>query len=845
MSTKFEVKQKITCFHCGDVVRTDKYILHENGEELHFCCNGCYQAYQLINDYGLGSYYKNREDFGEKPTENYELSVFEVIDQKIPIIKKENQTYKEKSFYIFGLHCASCVWLNEKVLSQLKGVIEVRVNFSNNRVYLKWNPELISLKEIAEQTYRIGYKIQFIDENIEKSFKNKSDSLLKKMAVAGFFTGNNMMISMALYAGYFDYIEPAMKQFFHFFSFLFATPVLIYSASEFFRNSYYSLKHKVLSMDILTATGISLAYFYSVWVTFSFQINHEVYFDAVCFVVFAILTGRFIESRLKLKTYYYITNLGSIIPSFVRKLKDEDSIRLQNINENHYHYEEIDLIQVNDIVVVFPEEIVPLDGLLLNDVIEVDEASITGEYTPVVKKTNDFIVSGSKNVSSQTLFLRVVKTKNESTISEIIKLSESSLKEKSKAETIANKTANIFIFFVLVLSIITFVYWYFYKNQLESAILNTLSLLIVACPCALSLSIPTAFVVAIQKLFSNGCLFKTTNTIELLSKTRNIAFDKTGTLTQGKLEVEKVYSFVPKENLNQLINIFNRVQRELMIQHPITKAFFKLENQLLSEISIEEINTKKIDIDLLFNDNLRGDYIAGKGVVIAIDDKKSLFLGSKEFIENLSNEFIKQIILPGRLMIYLGIKQSQTTEILAVFLLRDSIRNNAKEVLNTLNQKYNTFLLTGDTEENAKYIQNELKLKEIYYSLKPEEKAKVIQNLQKSGITIMVGDGINDTVALNQADVGISFADASKLAMYSSDILLLNPNLEYINYILNFSKQVIKKIKQNLIISFLYNILLLPLAFIGFLNPFIGSVFMSLSSITVVLNSLTLIKYNK
>jgi heavy metal translocating P-type ATPase len=844
MSTKFEVKQKITCFHCGDVVRTDKYILHENGEELHFCCNGCYQAYQLINDYGLGSYYKNREDFGEKPTENYELSVFEVIDQKIPIIKKENQTYKEKSFYIFGLHCASCVWLNEKMLSQLKGVIEVRVNFSNNRVYLKWNPELISLKEIAEQTYRIGYKIQFIDENIEKSFKNKSDSLLKKMAVAGFFTGNNMMISMALYAGYFDYIEPAMKQFFHFFSFLFATPVLIYSASEFFRNSYYSLKHKVLSMDILTATGISLAYFYSVWVTFSFQINHEVYFDAVCFVVFAILTGRFIESRLKLKTYYYITNLGSIIPSFVRKLKDEDSIRLQIINENHYHYEEIDLIQVNDIVVVFPEEIVPLDGLLLNDVIEVDEASITGEYTPVVKKTNDFIVSGSKNVSSQTLFLRVVKTKNESTISEIIKLSESSLKEKSKAETIANKTANIFIFFVLVLSIITFVYWYFYKNQLESAILNTLSLLIVACPCALSLSIPTAFVVAIQKLFSNGCLFKTTNTIELLSKTRNIAFDKTGTLTQGKLEVEKVYSFVPKENLNQLINIFNRVQRELMIQHPITKAFFKLENQL-NEISIEEINTKKIDIDLLFNDNLRGDYIAGKGVVIAIDDKKSLFLGSKEFIENLSNEFIKQIILPGRLMIYLGIKQSQTTEILAVFLLRDSIRNNAKEVLNTLNQKYNTFLLTGDTEENAKYIQNELKLKEIYYSLKPEEKAKVIQNLQKSGITIMVGDGINDTVALNQADVGISFADASKLAMYSSDILLLNPNLEYINYILNFSKQVIKKIKQNLIISFFYNILLLPLAFIGFLNPFIGSVFMSLSSITVVLNSLTLIKYNK
>ncbi len=845
MSTKFEVKQKITCFHCGDVVRTDKYILRENGEELHFCCNGCYQAYQLINDYGLGSYYKNREDYGEKPTENYELSVFEIIDQKIPVIKNGEQIYKEKSFYLFGLHCASCVWLNEKVLSQLKGVIEVRVNFSNNRVYLKWNPELISLKEIAEQTYRIGYKIQFIDENLEKSFKNKSDSLLKKMAVAGFFTGNNMMISMALYAGYFDFMDPKMKQFFHFFSFLFATPVLIYSASEFFRNSYYSLKHKVLSMDILTATGISLAYLYSVWVTFSFQINHEVYFDAVCFVVFAILTGRFIESRLKLKTYYHITNLGSIIPSFVRKLKDVDYIRLQSINEKHYNYEEIDLIQVNDVIVVFPEEIVPLDGLLLNDVIEVDEASITGEYTPVLKKTNDFIISGSKNLSNEILFLKVAKTKNESTISEIINLSETSLKEKSKAETIANKTANIFIFFVLILAFITFFYWYYIKNNLDNAILNTLSLLIVACPCALSLSIPTAIVVAIQKLFSNGCLFKTSNAIEILSKTKNIAFDKTGTLTQGKLEIEKIYSFIPKENLNKLINIFNKIQRELMIQHPITKAFFKLEYEFLKGNHFIQIQQKDAHLDFLENNDLKGEYISGKGIVIPIDNTKTLFLGSQEFLQNLNDEIIKEISSKERLTIYMGIKKDQDVEIFSVFLLRDSIRDNAKDVLNRLNQKYHTILLTGDVEKNAKWIQKELNLKEIYFSKKPQEKAEIIKNLQKKGITIMIGDGINDTIALNQADVGISFADASKLAMYSSDILLLNPNLESINYILNFSKQVMKKIKQNLIMSFFYNVLLLPLAFVGFLNPFIGSIFMSLSSITVVLNSLTLIKYDK
>lgn len=837
--TKLILKNR--CYHCGDEIRTEQYQINQNGENLFFCCNGCYNAYLLIHHYQLDSYYKNRDDFGSKPEEHFELSLYEIIDKKISTIKMNDLSYKEKSFYLEGLHCASCVWLNEKVLSQIEGVIEVRVNFSNNRVYLKWNPELVSLKQIAEKVYKIGYKLKIIDEKLEHPFKSKSDSLLKKMAIAGFFTGNNMLISVSLYAGYFDFMESNIKQFFHFFSFLFATPVFFYSASEFFRNTYYSLKNKILSMDVLTSVGISLAFFYSTFITFTFQVNKEVYFDAICFVVFAILTGRFIESRLKLKTFYFTTNLGSLIPAFVKRLKYKELYKdISNIKEDDYEYVEIEQIQPGDIILINSKELVPLDGILLNELIEVDEASITGEYTPITKKKNELIVSGSKNLTNQLLLLKVSKNKEESTISQILKLSESCLHQKSSSETLANKVANIFILFVLILAFLTFFYWFEIKNQLNLAIIHTLSLLIVACPCALSLSIPTAIVVGIQKLFSKGIFLKQSHSIEILAKAKYIAFDKTGTLTKGKLEIESIYSFISNELLISLIQRFNQIQRDILLQHPISNVFFKMEYQFPYDKMIS-LGLKK-EYEHLFSlpKNIKGSYIPGQGVLLKIDENKELFLGSKEFFKD---HFINYNYNKGNIIIYLGLKENEKKELLALFLLRDTIRENAIDIIQKLNQNYHTILLTGDNKENAEWIQQKLNIKEIHYSLKPEEKAKRIQQFQEKGITIMIGDGINDVIALNQSDVGISFADASRLAMYNSNVMLLNPDLEYILFLLNYSKNIIKKIKQNLLISFFYNTLLLPLAFMGFINPFIGSIFMSLSSITVVLNSLTLTKY--
>lgn len=848
MNTK--IAFKVQCFHCGDIVKTNKYTIEEDGITKYFCCNGCLNAYKFINQLNLDLYYKNREDFSEKPDELFDLSLFEFVDNKIPVSYKDNLKFKEKSFHIQGLHCASCVWLNENVLSKLDGVIEVNVNFSNNRIYLKWNPEKISLKEIADNVHKIGYKLQLVEESYENSFKSISESLLKKMAIAGFFTGNNMLISAALYAGYFDVMDPKIKQFFHYFSFLFATPVYFYSASEFFKNAYYSLKNKIISMDILTSVGISLAYFYSIWITFTNQIHREVFFDAICFVVFAILIGRFIESRLKLKTYYFTTNLGSLIPSIVRKLKHHELNNMQNITEENFEYADIEEIQEGDIILTYPNEIIPLDSQLLNDKIEVDEASITGENLPITKQKNDFITSGSKNLSSEILLLKVLKNKENSTISQILTMSEESIKDKSKTENITHKVASIFIVFVLFLGFLTFGYWYFIKNQLSEAIINTLSILIVACPCALSLSVPTAIIVGIQKLFSHGILFKNSSVIETLSKTKILAFDKTGTLTKGNLELEKIYTFIPTQILKNFIHQINEHQREMLLQHPITSAFYKIE-QLFEKQNLEYQNH-------IYNQNfydflnslkiISGKYLPGQGLMFEFNNQQTqenyLFLGSKEFLENQSiNINEEQLDCSGCIEIYMGIKYNNEIKILAMFVLRDAIREEAHKLFNKINKKYHTILLTGDKKENALWIQNQLKIKEIYYELKPEEKAKIIKQFQTHNTIIMIGDGINDSIALKQANVGLSFAEASKLALYSSDILLLNYDLELIDYILKYSRAILRKIKQNLVLSFFYNVLLLPLAFLGMLNPFVGSIFMSLSSVTVVSNSLTLLKY--
>ncbi len=796
MTSDTTVEKKIFCYHCGEKIINPVYIEKQDNEKKYFCCNGCLQAYKLIQNLGFQKYYETRTELPDKPDENYlEESIYHLIDEQISVQKdKSGQIFKEGKFYIKGLHCASCVWVNEKVLYSIEGVLEAYVQLSTNRVYLKWDPQKVNLSTLAKSTAQIGYPILPVDESREEKLINQSDILLKKMAIAGFFMGNNMMISVSLYAGYLDYIEMNIKQYFHWISFLLTTPVIFYSASDFFKSGYYSLKNKVLGTDLLTAVGLTLAYVYSIYITFLYKVDKEVFFDAISFVVFAILLGRFIESRIKLKTLYFTHNLTSQKPSYVRVLKNYNLVQMVNnkffINDSNktldenkdYEFKKVEDVKENEIIVVPIGELVPLDSALLNLSAELDEASITGEFKPVLKKYNDFIVSGSKNVNNSFLYLKVLKKNEESTIFKILKMAEESLKQKSNAETLGNKVSGIFVGLVLFLGFLTFAYWYFYKNDLSSAVLFTLSLLIVACPCALSLSIPTAIIVGLQKSFSMGCLIHNTSLFETIVKSKIICFDKTGTLTKGNLKIEKILTSYNKENIYELIKKINDANRELKLQHPITLALYQWEEQKL-DTQFYFFQNSLENLQMFFIVESR--FYPGLGVEYILENNQRMFLGSQSWLESMGFLIpsFDEHIESGNIIVCIGI-ESQNKQILSILILKDEIKSNAREVIHILNSKYKTILLTGDKKENAAYLQKITNIKEIYYSLKPKDKSEIIKKFQKNYNVVMVGDGINDTIALKQADAGISFADASKLALYSADILLINNDLKYLIYFL-------------------------------------------------------------
>lgn len=834
-TAKTSPETTISCYHCGLPVETDRFRIRTDAEEMHFCCNGCKNAYLLIQQEGLGSYYQLRTEYASRPddTEMPEEALYRILQDRIATKGQDgNQSYLEGTFLIRGIHCASCVWLNEKILRSIDGVISAEVQLVTNRVHLKWNPEKTDLAHLARAVARVGYRLLPVQEKENIALKKASVDLLKKMAVAGFFTGNIMLISFSLYAGMFSFMDSLTKQFFHFVAWLMATPVYLYSASEFFKAAWASLRNRVLGMDVLTASGLSLAYFYSVYVTLTGK--GEVFFDAVCFVVFAILIGRFLESRIRLKTWYYTHNLISHVPDFARRLSESADIDDLD-DESQITIIPVDDLKIGDRFVVRNGEALPVDGRLLSASAETDESALTGEFRPKQRKAGEILTAGSRAAGEKPIVLEATSTQATSTLTRIMNMAEESLRDRPRSERIASRAAAIFIGFVLFAGVATFFYWFEIRNDLPGAILHTLSLLIVACPCALSLSIPTAILVAMQRSFSRGCLIHRAEHLEILSKTKHFAFDKTGTITTGKMHVSRIDGCSAEKAPEHLL-LAAQIQASTGIEHPLATAFIE---------SVAEHHN-------LYRNDLITKYHTGRGVEATLAnpardgaetiDAVVYHLGSLVYlaeqgytIGSVSHEGIATPVGFGR-------SSNGKRELLCVFHLQDTIRPEAGAVVSELNHRGHTVLLTGDVEQTAASVVEKTGLQSFHASLSPEQKRDHIAELRKTGITVMLGDGVNDTVALSAAHVGITFAEASRLALYSADILLLKPDLRLLTFMIRLSRRTRMKILQNLSISFMYNALLLPLAFFGYITPLLGAIFMSLSSISVVLNSLNLIR---
>ena len=802
---------KIECNHCH-LSFDEKIMIKEN--DLNFCCGGCQSVYHILKSENLDSFYEklgNKTIKAPLQVSNDDLSKFDSENFLNSYTTITKDGFVQIDLILEGIHCAACVWLNEKVLYDTKGVIEANINFTTNKARVVFNSDILKLSDIIKKIRSVGYNAYAYDSSIadKEASKAKQDYFVRIM-VAVVCTMNIMMLSVAKYTGFFTGMSIEVKNMIHLAEFILATPVLFFSGFVFYKGAYFGLKNRIVNMDLLVSSGATMTYVYSLFVLFGAK--GESYFDSVAMIITFVLVGKYLEVIGKKSAIDTLDKIKSTLPLEAIVVKDGKK-----------ETKALNLVQVGDLIELKIGEKVPVDGKIISGNASFDESSLTGESIPVYKKTGDNIFSGTVILDSTILF-EVVKDFKNSTFSSIVTLLEDSLNSKPKIQTLANKISRRFSLIILSIAFITFLVWYYFGldlgfyfegvNQFERSFITAISVVVIACPCALALATPMASLVGISELAKKSLLFKEAKFIETIANATTVVFDKTGTLTKGELEVSFVEFFNKDErSINLLYSLLDSSN------HPVSiavKRYIK-ENFEVSNVSLEDIKN-----------------IEAKGLSARYENIE--ILGGNEA---LLKEFDVKI------NIHLNSKFTQylfciDKKIVANFELKDELKDDAKELIEYLKeQNIESIMLTGDNNFVASSIAKELEISNYKANLTPKDKADFIKDLKNSGKTVvMVGDGVNDSVALASSDVAIAMGNSADISMMVSDVVMLNSKLKSLKDAFIISKKTYKHIKQNLAFSLIYNTITIPIAAAGFIIPLFAALSMSLSSLVVVLNSL-------
>ena len=802
---------KIECNHCH-LSFDEKIMIKEN--DLNFCCGGCQSVYHILKSENLDSFYEklgNKTIKAPLQVSNDDLSKFDSENFLNSYTTITKDGFVQIDLILEGIHCAACVWLNEKVLYDTKGVIEANINFTTNKARVVFNSDILKLSDIIKKIRSVGYNADAYDSSIaDKEASKATQDYFVRIMVAVVCTMNIMMLSVAKYTGFFTGMSIEVKNMIHLAEFILATPVLFFSGFVFYKGAYFGLKNRIVNMDLLVSSGATMTYVYSLFVLFGAK--GESYFDSVAMIITFVLVGKYLEVIGKKSAIDTLDKIKSTLPLEAIVVKDGKK-----------ETKALNLVQVGDLIELKIGEKVPVDGKIISGNASFDESSLTGESIPVYKKTGDNIFSGTVILDSTILF-EVVKDFKNSTFSSIVTLLEDSLNSKPKIQTLANKISRRFSLIILSIAFITFLVWYYFGldlgfyfegvNQFERSFITAISVVVIACPCALALATPMASLVGISELAKKSLLFKEAKFIETIANATTVVFDKTGTLTKGELEVSFVEFFNKDErSINLLYSLLDSSN------HPVSiavKRYIK-ENFEVSNVSLEDIKN-----------------IEAKGLSARYENIE--ILGGNEA---LLKEFDVKI------NIHLNSKFTQylfciDKKIVANFELKDELKDDAKELIEYLKeQNIESIMLTGDNNFVASSIAKELEISNYKANLTPKDKADFIKDLKNSGKTVvMVGDGVNDSVALASSDVAIAMGNSADVSMMVSDVVMLNSKLKSLKDAFIISKKTYKHIKQNLAFSLIYNTITIPIAAAGFIIPLFAALSMSLSSLVVVLNSL-------
>lgn len=713
---------------------------------------------------------------------------------------------KKITLDITGMHCANCAMSIEKSLARYNGVKNAFVNFSNSQATVEYDSDKINSNKIIELIKNVGYGAEKSSNNIFENEKKELGKLKKKLLISLLFTIPVFIFSMVFMwlNIMFDYQDIVI--------FILTTPVQFFVGYQFYKGAFNALKNKSANMDTLIALGTTAAYFFSVYALF-FDRSLGLYFETSAMIITLVILGKYFEAKSRSKTTNAIKKLMKLSAKTARVLK--------NGKETMINFEDL---KVGDIIIVKPGEKIPVDGIIISGESSIDESMITGESLPVNKKKDDVVVSSTMNIDGVIRF-EATKVGENTTLSRIIKLVRDAQGKKAPIQRIADRISEFFVPVVIIVSILTFVVWFFLMQQTISfSLIASVSVLVIACPCALGLATPTAIMVGTGIGAKNGILFKGGYILESAQNVKYVVFDKTGTITYGK---PNVVDFIELEK-----NILKKAASiENSSEHPLADAIVDYAKK--QSISLEKISSFKS--------------LSGNGVQAKIG-KKKYFVGKVKFIKSKNIDVkldkIYDLERQGKTIVLI----SDEKKVLGIFALKDKIKPDAKRTIAALNKKgIVTYLLTGDNERTAREIAKQAGITKVISEVMPEDKINFIKKIQMKGKVAMIGDGINDSPSIAQADVGVAMGSGTDVAIETGDIVLLRNNpFDFVKAV-NLSSMTISKIKQNMFWAMIYNVLGIPIA-AGLLypingvllSPIIAGAAMSFSSVSVVANSLLL-----
>lgn len=729
-----------------------------------------------------------------------------------------------------GMTCASCVTRVEKIISKFDGVKNVSVNLATERVSFEVENENFNLDSVAEAVNDYGYKLKLeSEEKLYRTLANAGSSIPEKdeyfdqvksdFILALIFTLPLFTISMLMDYQFFKNIWPFSVDYTHKILLILTTPIIFISGKRFYQVFWTNLKHFSAEMNSLVAIGTGAAYGYSVIATLFpdvVSIHGElphVYFETAGVIITLILMGKLLEHSAKRKTNTAIKKLIELKPKTAKILFNEKETVI-NISD----------LQVGHIVVIKPGEKIPSDGIIVWGNSAVDEAMITGESIPSEKTVGSKVIGGTINKNG-TFNFKVTEVGDNTVLAQIIRLVEQAQASKPPIQKLVDKIAGVFVPIVVLIAFLTFLIWLFIggHNSFSVALVNFVAVLIIACPCALGLATPTAIIVGSGLGASNGILIRNGESLELAQKITTIIFDKTGTITEGKPTVSEITT----ENFSEEELLLLSASLESKSEHPLGMAI------------VEKAKLK--NISLVQPENFQS--LSGFGLT-GIVNSHAVIIGNmnlmKEYsikTKSLSDRF-DELVEGGKTIICIAVDG----ELKGLIAIEDNLKETSARAIQELNKlKIRTVMITGDNSKTAEAIAKKVGITEFKAEVLPEEKANIVKEYQSRGeIVAMVGDGINDSPALAQADVGIAIGTGTDVAIETAQITLVQGNLLGVVKAINLSRHTIKTIKQNLFWAFIYNTIGIPLAALGMLNPMIGALAMSLSSVSVVSNSLRL-----